>query len=119
MSRMGFTLAALVLWGRPLQIAPTQGVRELLASARGAPALLCSLAADAIGNSGWKSHRTEAPVTPLGQLEPPPSGDAERVQASPEDVRLLLESLSATDGCVREIAVRLLGTQAGGSIVAG
>ena len=35
---------------------------------------------------------------------------------SADDVRFLLESLSTRDACVREIAVRLLGTQGGDEV---
>ena len=40
-------------------------VAALLAAARGAPPMICSLAAQAIRNYSW-GNATDAPVTPLG-----------------------------------------------------
>ena len=89
----------------PISLDPSQDVRELLAAARGAPPVLCALAAGAVGNQwgGW----SDAPVTPLGRPDSRGSRPRGR-EATPADARFLLESLATGDPCVRELAIRLL-----------
>jgi len=78
-------------------------IRELIESARNAPAPLCACAARAVQNHwGW----TDAPASPLGR----PVGERARNRhaLSYEDVGFLLASLDTPDPCVRELAVRLV-----------
>jgi hypothetical protein len=82
-------------------------VHELIAAARGAPAALCALAANAVGNywGGW----SDAPATPLPRSEPQRRHRGERDAASPDDVRFLLESLATVvlwPGCLRNPEAR-------------
>jgi HEAT repeat protein len=83
-------------------------VRDLIVAARGAPALICGLAASAVGNGwGWWG---DAPATPL----PRPDmalGHRRGEQLLAEDVQFLIVSLDTPDPCVREVAVRILARQ--------
>src|SRR5437764_606027 len=60
--RISVDLNAAVARAAPLDVA------ALLSAAQGAPRLICSLAAQSVGN-GWGSW-TDAPATPLGRLTP-------------------------------------------------
>src|SRR5215204_4997185 len=91
---------------------PARDIRDLIVAARGAPAALCALAANGLGNYGGGSW-SDAPATPLARPEPRHRGREWHGRASVEDVRFLLESLSTEDGCVRELAVRLLAYREG------
>jgi len=76
-----------------------------------APAfIICSLASRAIRGYGW-GDRSDAPSTPLGSFVSTTSYNFERDQFPTEDVQRLLVGLSSDDGCVREMSVRLIGTQ--------
>jgi HEAT repeat protein len=99
----------IVMWFVSILASPTSAhaavstdIRELIESARGAPAPLCACAARAVYNWGW----IDAPASPLGQ----PVGERtrERRHLSDEDVAFLLTSLDTPDPCVRELAVRLV-----------
>ena len=81
-------------------------IRALLAAARGAPEMVCSLAADAIGQGGWYGGHFSAPRMPLPPVNLGNDGDR---RADPADVQLLLDNLSSPDRCVRSLAVRVLG----------
>jgi HEAT repeat protein len=117
MLRVSGLLAAAVvaLWpprSRPALSGRAPGsldVRDLIAAARGAPASLCMLAAEAVGN-GWH-HWGDAPATPLPRPGDGASGRERRDPLPSTDVRFLLESLGVSDPCVRELAVRLLGRE--------
>ena len=86
-------------------------VGALLAAAHGAPPLLCSLAAQAVRNSGWNDWN-DAPFTPLSPLASDRSRDGSAsTPLAAGDVDRLLAGLASPDACVRELSVRLLGTQ--------
>lgn len=102
-------------WGPTVVSAAADNIRELITAARGAPAAVCGLAADAVG-SGWGGAFSDAPVTPLGRRLPRHTRGHRRYDMSSDDVRFLLENLSTGDACVRELAVRLLGTQGGDEV---
>src|SRR4051794_36140052 len=86
-------------------------VAALLAAARGAPPLICGLAAQSIGNGNW-GWRSDVPASPLGAAAHPLDGDRGRIEDLPDaDVTRLLDALSSDDGCVREMSVRLVGHQ--------
>lgn len=112
--------------GSPIVDATDQGsglgrtpidVRGLLQQAHGASPLLCGLAAE--GLSGWGGRwNGDAPSPPLGvivgaRVRSFPRGD----ELVPSEVRVLMDSVSSTDACVRELSVRLLG-RFGGQAVA-
>lgn len=89
-------------------------VQALIAAARGAPPMLCALAAHSVGNGGW--GWSDAPVTPL------PHADRRSARAdsiAPADVQFLLDNLGGGDACVTEIAVRLLASDDSGPAVDG
>jgi HEAT repeat protein len=90
--------------GAPLDVA------ALLTAARGAPPMICSMAANAVRGWGWND--SDAPSTPLASVTPAISNDDFRSDAFPAaDVQRLLAGLSSDDACVRELSVRLIGTQ--------
>src|SRR5436309_14646485 len=81
----------------PANASVSDGIRELIESARGAPAPLCACAARSVQNHwGW----SDAPASPLGR----PVGERSRERQhslSDEAVRFLLTSLDTPDPCVR------------------
>ena len=86
-------------------------VAALLAAARGAPPLICGLAAQSLGNGNW-GWWTDAPASPLGPAMREQGGDYRRMRDLPDaDVTRLLDALSSDDACVREMSVRLVGQQ--------
>jgi hypothetical protein len=93
-------------------------VGALLAAARGAPPVLCALAARAIGSGNWGWGRgADAPASPLGGALADAEGDGrdrslERLAAP--DVERLVGALDTDDACVRELAARVLGRQRDG-----
>jgi len=93
------------------EIATPLDVGALLVAAQGAPPLICALAAQSIRSSGWNDWN-DAPYTPLSKMASDRIRDG---SASPSfaqsDVDRLLEALASPDACVRELSVRLLGTQ--------
>src|ERR1700737_606957 len=92
------------------QRGPSIDVAALLTAARGPPPIICSLASRAIRGYGW-GDRSDAPSTPLGSFVSSTSYEFEREQLPIEDVQRLLTGLSSDDPCVREMSVRLIGTQ--------
>src|SRR5689334_1144827 len=85
-------------------------VAALLTAARGAPPMICSLAAGSVGN-GWGGW-ADAPYTPLAASSSPLTYSGRDGRAfSTEDVQRLFAGLSSDDACVRELSVRLIGTQ--------
>ena len=113
MLRLTGTILTLLALGvsrdTPRAFSPTQeNVRELLTAARGAPAALCELAARSVGNYGGRWN--DAPVTPLPRTHERATERESRNGFAADDVRLLLDNLATADPCVRELAVRLLGT---------
>ena len=95
-------VAAVALWGHQ----PASGVREVIAAGHGAPAVLCSLAANSVGNGGW--GWADAPVTPLPRTELDELRHRGGEALSAGDLAFLLDSLSSTDACVRQLDVLLL-----------
>lgn len=77
-------------------------VSALLLAARGAPPVICALAAQAARNYGWGDWN-DAPCTPLATVATVRSGDGGNGQFPAADVDRLLEALASTDGCVREL----------------
>ncbi|MFL5488663.1 MAG: HEAT repeat domain-containing protein [Gemmatimonadaceae bacterium] len=90
--------------GTPIDVA------ALLTAAKGAPPMLCSLAADAIRNGGWGGW-SDAPSTPLASARPVSQDDYYDPQMPAADIQRLLAGLSSDDACVRELSIRLIGTQ--------
>src|SRR5205085_12611898 len=93
--------------------AATIDVGALLTAANGAPPLICALAAQSVRGYGWGGDWTDAPVTPLSSVAPSirtnrEFNDSKLPQA---DIDRLLTGLAATDPCVRELSVRMLGGQ--------
>jgi len=92
-------------------------IAALIAQARGAPPLICSLASQGLRSFGWGDW-SDAPSTPLAV----PMGrdyDFGPEELPVTDVNRLLEALSTEDPCVREISVRILGRQRGDLVVTG
>lgn len=92
-------------------------IGALLAAARGAPPIICSLAARTLSNGYWGGW-ADAPASPLPDVMATPDEDDDddmprrgrsEARYSAADVQRLLESLSSDDACVREVAVRVLG----------
>src|SRR5207245_6775800 len=86
-------------------------VTALLTAAKGAPPMICSLAANSIRNWGWGDWN-DAPATPLSFAKAITSNN----EFSPDafraaDIQQLLVGLSADHACVPELSVRLIGTQ--------
>ena len=96
-----------------------QEIRQLIASARGAPAPICALAVNSVGN-GW-GRWADAPVTPLPRSDRAAAnrGRRGRDSVSTEDIQFLFDNLTIEDGCVREMAVRILGGAHGPVVVRG
>jgi len=84
-------------------------VAALLTAAKGAPPMICSLAANSIRNWGWGEW--DAPATPLSFARATTPDDFESAPLSASDIQQLLAGLAAEDPCVRELSVRLIGTQ--------
>jgi len=92
-------------------------VRGLLQQARGAPPLLCALAAEGLSDRGWGGHWSDAPSPPVGaatgaRARSFPRGD----EMVPSEVRFLLDSIASPDACVRELSARLLGRFGGPAV---
>jgi HEAT repeat protein len=92
-------------------------VAALLAAARGAPPVLCALAARAVGdfgNSGW-GRGADAPAPPLGAPLAAGADDEDQrgglARLSAAEAAPLLDAVGDDDPCVRELAVRVLGRQ--------
>jgi HEAT repeat protein len=86
-------------------------VAALLTAAKGAPPMICSLAAKAVQGWGWGGWN-DAPSTPLAAVASSSSNDEFESDALPAaDVQRLMAGLSSDDACVRELSVRLIGTQ--------
>ena len=89
-------------------------VSALLTAARGVSPNVCALAARAVGNGSW-GRSSDAPVTPLGA-----SADLHGMLDSRNlpavDVTRLMGALGSDDPCVRELSVRLIGTQNNSSV---
>ena len=128
---MGFAVAAMLIsssgvrsaaatseYSGDLAFGATQGaatldVTALLASARGAPPMICALAAQSVRRWGWGGDWNDAPSTPLRAIV---SAVNDRLSLNsgnlpPEDIERLMSGLASDDACVKELAVRVLGTQ--------
>ena len=93
-----------------------QWASEVLAAARGAPVILCGLAARAVearyGNGPW------TPPLPSGDTSQALTWALERDRSSASD-SVLLDGLAADDPCVRSIAARLVARSESPSVTAG
>ena len=83
-------------------------INALLTAARGAPPIICSLAAQSLRGWGW-GDQGDAPATPLPVMVSLRDYEGRDTQLAAADVELLLSSLASEDPCVREISVRILG----------
>ncbi|MFN2637444.1 MAG: HEAT repeat domain-containing protein [Gemmatimonadaceae bacterium] len=89
-------------------------VTALLTSARGAPPMICAMAAESVREWGWGwGDANDAPSTPLKTIVSAVNSQLRmnQGQLATEDIDKLMTGLSSDDACVREISVRLLGTQ--------
>src|SRR5687767_4267746 len=95
------------------QGSPSLDVTALLTSARGAPPMICALAAQSVRRWGWGGDWNDAPATPLraivSAVNDQLSLNAGKLPA--EDIERLMSGLASDDACVRELSVRILGTQ--------
>jgi HEAT repeat protein len=85
-------------------------VAALLTQARGAPPMICAIASNSIRNWGW-GRDWDAPSSPLAfaRASTPERFGSEAFSAA--DLQQLFAGLASDDACVRELAVRLIGTQ--------
>src|SRR5436309_16111499 len=91
--------------GKPIDVA------AWLTAARGAPPMICSLAARAVGGWGWGGG-SDAPYTPLAAVDSASMDyDFDSGPLSAADIQRLLAGLASDDACVRELSIRLIGTQ--------
>ncbi|HRP07186.1 MAG TPA: HEAT repeat domain-containing protein, partial [Gemmatimonadales bacterium] len=81
-------------------------IRALLAESAGASPLICAMAARTIGNGGWFQGRP-TPIHPLPAANDPVPWNS-RSGLAEADAQFVLAQLADGNGCVREIAVRLL-----------
>ena len=88
-------------------------VTALLTSARGAPPMICAMAAQSLRNWGWGDGSADAPATPLSSIVSTVNYQLRQNNGDlrVEDVDRLMSALSSDDACVRELSVRILGTQ--------
>ena len=97
-------------------------VAALLTAARGAPPLICALAAQSVHGNNW-GNWNDAPATPLSAVAPSSTRDFTRdngaSQLAPADVNRLLDALASSDPCVRELSVRVLGGQRSENVASG
>lgn len=97
--------------GSPTEPAPAStpvNVATLLGAARGAPPIICALAAQTVLNDGWREGG-EAPVTPLPAVDLSEDHHGRWRQLATADEDQLLTGLGSDDACVRELSVRVLG----------
>ena len=85
-------------------------IAALLTAARGAPPMICSMAAHALRGWGWNDW-SDAPSTPLASVAGVVNDDFHSDVFAAADVQRLFAGLSSDDACVRELSVRLIGTQ--------
>src|SRR5690606_6698809 len=93
------------------------GIATLVAQTRGAPPLLCALAARAVDAGDWMGGM-RAPAPPLEDIGTRRLR-GRREALSESERALLLSSVTAADACTREVAVRLLGRDGGDAVVSG
>ncbi|HEY4319910.1 MAG TPA: HEAT repeat domain-containing protein [Gemmatimonadales bacterium] len=101
----------------PVRARGVLDVRATIAAAHGVAAPICQYAAGAIRNGNWQ-WSGDAPVTPLNPSGVTTASDGDEA-LSTVDVAFLLDSLASHDGCVREMAVRLLPFDEGETAAAG
>jgi HEAT repeat protein len=84
-------------------------VRELLEAARGAPALVCALAADALWNGRWGGDGFgDAPFTPVGAETRSQLRRLQRSELTSSEIQAVSQGVVDEDRCVRELSVRLV-----------
>ena len=89
------------------QPADTTAVRTLLASVRGANAVICELASQTIENGGGWGYSDLR--TPVDNAVRNALSVVRRGHVPPQAVGMLTAALSDDDGCVRRVAAPLLG----------
>ena len=72
--------------------------------------MICALASRAVRGYGWGGG-SDAPATPLASVVTLTRDDFDDDRLTAADVQQLLAGLASDDACVREMAVRLIGTQ--------
>lgn len=87
---------------------PIQDVSALVAAVHGLPGVVCGLTAEAAAGWGGRSWMN-APAPPLGPDASERVADFPRARLSLRDVAMLIDSVTSSDACVRELAVRLIG----------
>src|SRR5829696_4306558 len=85
--------------------APAQDIAAVLGAARGVSPIICAFAAQAVWGGGWGGWY-DAPSSPVASEMTARIRDLEREKFGATEVRLLLDSLSSSDPCVRELSVR-------------
>src|SRR5205085_5849183 len=76
-------------------------VTALLTAAKGAPPMICSMAANSIRNWGWGDWN-DAPATPLAFAKVVPSNNEfDSESLPPADIQQLLAGLASDDACFR------------------
>ena len=85
-----------------------QDVSALVAAVHGLPGVVCGLTAEAAAGWGGRSWMN-APAPPLGPDASERVADFPRARLSLRDVAMLIDSVTSSDACVRELAVRLIG----------
>ena len=104
--------------GRSVVAAAPFDIAALMAETRGAPRMICALAANSIGNGGWWGGMG-APAAPLAPTNARDAWRNGRIALTGSERTLLLESVTSPDDCTREMAVRLLGRDSNRETLAG
>src|SRR6266536_5573207 len=113
--------ALMISGGSDLDFSDQRGALDiptLLTAARGAPPVICALAAQAVRGFGWGGNWSDAPSTPLASFASYRQ-ESDDSRLSPSDTELLLAALASDDACVRELAVRVLGQYKNEAVVNG
>lgn len=95
---------------------PDPDVQALLQAVRGAPPLLCGMAAEAV-SSGMGGYAWDAPSPPIGNDVRKQLATLADRDLTASDFDALLAGLDEQDDCVRELSARLLGRARDGAPV--
>ena len=114
MPRMAISALARASLGLPSRL-----LRSAVASAaRGVSPLICAFAAQAVWGGGWGGWY-DAPASPVASEMSARIRELDREKFDATEVRLLMDSLSSSDACVRELSVRMLGRQRDEAVISG